>query len=299
MLDKVINYGPKTLGMSLKMQLSRRRWRLLEIERPEDPYYNLAVEEAVARAVGEGIAPTTLRFWRNDNAIVIGAFQCVSLEIRLDECIKYGIKVVRRFTGGGAVYHDIRNLNYAVSFRRPSPIPGDDVLSGYRAVGEAVIAGLEKLGARAEFIPVNDIQVGGRKISGMAGTLTKDLLFIHGCLLVGSNIEILSRVLNVPREKLEAKGAGSVRARVTTLRDELNREITMDEVKKALLKGFEEVFGAEFALGELTSWEKNKAEELYRNKYLTIEWNLGPCRGCPDRGKDEAILRRVGLAGGD
>lgn len=281
------------------MQLSRNRWRLLEVEWPEDPYYNLAVEEAIAMAVSEGIAPTTLRFWRNDNAIVIGAFQCASLEIRLEECVKYGVKVVRRFTGGGAVYHDIRNLNYAISFRRPSPIPGDDVLNGYRMVGEAVIAGLERLRVRAEFIPVNDIQVGGRKISGMAGTLTRNLLFVHGCLLVGSNIEILSRVLNVPREKLEAKGIGSVRARVTTLRDELNYEIPMDDVKKALLKGFEEIFGAEFISGELMSWEKDKAEELYRNKYLTIEWNLGPCRGCPDKDKDAIILRRVGLGGGD
>jgi lipoate-protein ligase A len=274
-------------------------WRLLEVERPGDPYYNLAVEEAVARAVGEGVAPATLRFWRNDNAIVIGAFQCVSLEIRLEECVKYGVKVVRRFTGGGAVYHDIRNLNYAISFRRPSPIPGDDILSGYRMVGEAVIAGLEKLGVKAEFIPVNDIQVGGRKISGMAGTLTRNLLFIHGCLLVGSNIEILSMVLNVPREKLEAKGVGSVRARVTTLRDELNREITMDEVKRALLKGFEGIFGAEFIPGELTNWEKDMTGDLYRSKYLTIDWNLGPCRGCPDRDKDALAFRRVGLAGGE
>jgi lipoate-protein ligase A len=281
------------------MRLSGDWWRLLEVERPEDPCYNLAVEEAVARAVGEGIAPTTLRFWRNDNAIIIGAFQCVSLEIRLEECIRYGVKVVRRFTGGGAVYHDIRNLNYAISFRRPSPIPGDDVLNGYRIVGGAVIAGLEKIGVKAEFAPVNDIQVGGRKISGMAGTLTRNILFIHGCLLVGSNIEILSRVLNVPREKLESKGVGNTRARVTTLKDELNREITVDEVKRALLKGFEEIFGAEFIPGELTSWEKDMTEDLYRSKYLTIDWNLGPCRGCPNRDKDALAFGRVGLAGGE
>jgi lipoate-protein ligase A len=285
--------------MSARAVSAGGRWRLLDVEWPEDPYYNMAVEEAVARAVGEGIIPTTLRFWRNDNAIVIGAFQCVSLEIKLGECIKYDVKVIRRFTGGGAVYHDIRNLNYAVSFRRPSPIPGDGILNGYMMVGEAVIAGLEDLGVKAEFVPVNDIQVGGRKISGMAGTLTRNLLFIHGCLLVGSNIEILSRVLNVPREKLESKGVGSVRARVTTLRDELNCEITIDDVKMALLKGFEEVFGAEFIPGELTSWEKDMTEDLYRSKYLTIDWNLGPCSGCPNRDKDALAFGRIGLAGGE
>jgi len=277
----------------------RREWRLLEVEYPENPYYNLAVEEAVAQAVAIGAAPTTLRFWRNDNAIVIGAFQCVSLEIRLQECIKYGVKVVRRFTGGGAVYHDIHNLNYAISFRRPSPIPGDDIFKGYQKVGEAVIAGLRELGVEADFVPINDIQVGGRKISGMAGTLTKNLLFVHGCILVGSNIEILSKVLNVPREKLEAKGAKTVRARVTTLKDELKREVSIDEVKKALLKGFEKAFDAEFVPGELTSWERNRIKELYKSKYLTLDWNLGPCRGCPDRDRDAAILRRVGLVGGN
>jgi len=271
-------------------------WRLLEVEWPNDPYYNLAVEEAIAMAVAEGMAPVTLRFWRNDNAIVIGAFQCVSLEIKLQECLKHGVKVVRRFTGGGAVYHDIANLNYAISFKRPSPIPGDDVLKGYQRVGEAVIAGLEKLGLKAEFVPVNDIQVGGRKISGMAGTLTRNLLFIHGCMLVGSNIEILSKVLNVPKEKLEAKGAKTVRARVTTIKDELKREVSMDEVKKALLRGFEEVFEVEFARGEFTPWEKEKSEELYENKYKTIDWNLGPCKGCPDRDRDAAIFKEVGLS---
>jgi len=271
-------------------------WRLLEVEWPENPYYNLAVEEAVAEAVARGLAPPTLRFWRNDNAIVIGAFQCASLEVKLEECLRYGVRVVRRFTGGGAVYHDIGNLNYAISFRRPSPIPGDDVLEGYRRVAEAVIAGLERLGLKAEFAPVNDIQVGGRKISGMAGTLTRNLLFIHGCLLVGSNIEILSRVLNVPREKLEAKGAGTVRARVTTIREELGRWVSMEEVKTALLRGFEEVFEVEFSPGELTPWEKSRSEELYEGKYGRIDWNLGPCRGCPERDRDAAILRMAGLS---
>jgi len=269
-------------------------FRLLDVEYPEDPYYNLAVEEAIARAVGEGIVPNTLRFWRNDNAIVIGAFQCIALEIRLQECLKHGVKVVRRFTGGGAVYHDIQNLNYAITFRRPSPIPGDDVLKGYERVGEAVISGLERLGLKAEFVPVNDVQINGRKVSGMAGTLTRDFLFIHGCLLVGSNIEVLTRVLNVPKEKLESKGLKDIRARVTTLRDETGRAITMEEVKTALLKGFEEIFNSSFSLDKLTEWEERKAKELYERKYSSIEWNLGPCSNCPEKLRDVYIFKKLG-----
>ncbi|MHC1586527.1 MAG: lipoate--protein ligase family protein [Candidatus Hecatellaceae archaeon] len=268
-------------------------WRLLDVEWPDKPYYNLAVEEAVALAVEAGVAPNTLRFWRNDNTIVIGRLQCASLEVRFQECLKHGVKVVRRFTGGGAVYHDLENLNYAVSFKRPSPIPGDDVSLGFKTIGEAVALGLKKLGVEACFAPVNDVQVGGRKISGMAGSLMRGVLFIHGCLLVGSNLEILSRVLNVPREKLEAKGVEAPRARVTTLKAEVGRNLSMEEVKGALLKGFEETFNVKFEPGGLTGWELKKAEQLYREKYSTMEWNLGPCTLCPERERDVKILVKI------
>lgn len=271
--------------------------RLVHVEYPENPYYNLAIEEAVARAVGENLAPNTLRLWRNDNTIVVGAFQCVSTEVKPEECIRYGVKVVRRFTGGGAVYHDMQNLNYAISFRRPSPIPGDDVLKAYQRVGEAVITGLRKLGIKAEFAPINDILVNRRKISGMAGMLTRSLLFVHGCILVSSNVEVLSKVLRIPKERVEIIDAGIVRAKVTTISNELKREVSMDEVKNALLKGFEEVFDAEFNPSKLTRPEREKAEELYESKYLTLDWNLGPCRSrLNHRDKDAEILRRMGLS---
>ena len=269
------------------------RWRLLDVEWPDKPYYNLAVEEAIALAVEVGKAPNTLRFWRNDNTVVIGRLQCVSLEVKLRECLNYGVKVVRRFTGGGAVYHDLENLNYAVSLRRPTLIPGDDVGLGFRKVGEAVALGLRRLGVEACFVPVNDLQVGGRKISGMAGSLLQGLLFIHGCLLVGSNLEVLSKVLRIPREKLESKGVKAPRARVTTLRDEVGRSLSMEEVKEALALGFEEAFNIKLERGKLTSWELEKAEELYREKYSTVEWNLGPCVFCPERDKDLKILRQI------
>jgi len=272
-------------------------WRLLDVEWPDKPYYNMAVEEAVARAVGGGLSPNTLRFWRNDNTIVIGRCQCVSLEVLLPNCLEHGVKVVRRFTGGGAVYHDLENLNYAISFKRPSPIPSDDVSLGFRKVGEAIVLGLGMLGIKAEFVPVNDIQVGGKKISGMAGMLAKNLLFIHGCLLVGSNIEVLSKVLNVPKEKLEAKGAKEVRARVTTVIEEAKRQVSMDEIKLALLRGFEKVFQENFSPGKLTEWEEAEAERLYREKYTTLDWNLGPCTACPGRDKDAEILNLIASRG--
>jgi len=92
-------------------------WRLLDVEYRDDPFMNMSVEEAIPREVGEGKAPNTVRFWHNSNTIVLGCFQSATLEVNFDACKETGTTVVRRFTGGGAVYHDAGNLNYAVSLK--------------------------------------------------------------------------------------------------------------------------------------------------------------------------------------
>src|SRR2546428_10954430 len=93
-------------------------WRLVDIEYSNDPFMNLAVEEAIPRMVGERKAPTTVRFWHNSNTIVIGCFQSAKLEVNMEACKETGTKIVRRFTGGGAVYHDRGELKYAILFRK-------------------------------------------------------------------------------------------------------------------------------------------------------------------------------------
>src|SRR6266568_1343776 len=93
-------------------------WRLVDHEYRDNPYMNLAVEEAIPRMVGEGKAPSTVRFWHNSNTIVIGCFQSAKLEVNMQACKETGPEIVRRFTGGGAVDHDSGNLNYAISLRK-------------------------------------------------------------------------------------------------------------------------------------------------------------------------------------
>src|SRR3989441_4111205 len=176
---------------------------------------NMAVEESIPRVVGEGKAPSTIRFWHNSNTIVIGCFQSAKLEVNMEACKETGTEIVRRFTGGGAVYHDGGNLNYAISLRKGHRlVPDGNLQSVFQRLSEGGVEGLRKLGVEAEFQPINDIQVDGKKVSGAAGSIRWNAVFHHGCILVNSDLSILGKGLNVPRGKLEDKHFAVVRKRV-------------------------------------------------------------------------------------
>ncbi len=266
-------------------------WRVVDLEF-RDPYMNMAVEEAIPLAVSEGLAPSTLRFWRNDNTIVIGRFQCAALEINFHACRELGVSVVRRFTGGGAVYHDWGNLNYALSIRKEEA--PRELMEGFKLLGEAVSRGLKKVfDINAEFVPINDLQIEGRKVSGMAGAIFKNALFLHGCILVNSDLAILGRVLNVPKEKLVEKRVTSAAKRVVTVSEAVGRAVGVEEVKKAIRLGVEEVFGVKLVDGTLTAEEEKLAEKLYKEKYCNPEWSLGPCKFCSMKDRDLRIFEEL------
>src|SRR6267378_3067123 len=252
-------------------------WRLVDMEYRDDPFMNMSVEEAIPRAVGEGKAPNTVRFWHNSNTIVLGCFQSATLEVNFDACKETGTTVVRRFTGGGAVYHDAGNLNYAISLRKGHPlVPDADLQLVFKKLSEGAVEGLRRLGVKAEFQPINDIQVEGKKISGAAGSIRWNSVFHHGCILVNSDLSILGKVLNVPRVKLEDRHVASVQKRVTTVRDELGREISTREVRDAIVGGIECCYGVQVESGVLMKEELALADELYQTKYSRLEWNLEP-----------------------
>src|SRR5438552_14836555 len=196
---------------------------------------NLAVEEASPRMVGQGKSPSTVRFWHNSNTIVIGCFQSAKLEVNMEACKETGTEIVRRFTGGGAVYHDSENLNYAISLRKGHRlVPDQNLQSVFQRLSAGAVEGLRKLGVNAEFQPVNDIQVEGKKVSGAAGSIRWNSVLYHVGILAGSVLSILGKVLNVPRVKLEDRHVASVQKRVTTVRDELGRAINTKEVRDAI-----------------------------------------------------------------
>ena len=250
-------------------------WRVVEVEYRDDPFMNMAVEEAIPRAVGEGDAPNSVRFWHNANTIVLGCFQSAELEVNFDACKETGTEVVRRFTGGGAVYHDAGNLNYAISLRKDnSVVHTTDLQQVFRKLSEGSVRGLRSLGVKAEFQPINDIAVDGRKVSGAAGSVRWGTIFHHGCILVASDLAILGKVLNVPKAKLADKHVASVQKRVTTIRDELNRNVTTEEVRDSIIKGIEASYEVRLEKGNLTPREMSLAKELYQTKYNRSEWNL-------------------------
>ncbi len=212
-------------------------WRLVDVEYRDDPFMNMSVEEAIPRAVGESKAPNTVRFWHNSNTIVLGCSQSAPLEVNFDACKETGTVVVRRFTGGGAVYHDAGNLNYAISLKRGHPlVPDADLQLVFRKLSQGAVEGLRLLGVNAEFQPINDIQVEGKKLAD--------------------------------------RHVASVQKRVTTVRDELGRNVTTRDVRDRIVQGIESSYSVRLEEGTLTKSELSTAKELYDTKYSKSAWNL-------------------------
>ncbi len=247
-------------------------WRLLDLS-DRDPYVNMAIEEALMHSVGAGEAPPTLRLWQNQNAVIIGYFQDAAVEADLEACQALGTAVVRRISGGGAVYHDPGNLNYALFVPLSHPQVPEDVMASYRLYCGAVIEALAGLGLSAEFVPINDIVAGGRKVSGTAQARRWGALLHHGTLLLHLDIPIMGRVLKVTREHLEKKGVKNVTERVATL-EQLGRPTTVAEAKAALAAGLVRALGITFEPGELTAAERALVQQLLEEKYGRPEWNL-------------------------
>ena len=247
-------------------------WRLLDLSSP-DSFENMAIEEAVLHAVGRGDAPPTLRLWQNDNAVIIGYFQSASQEADLDACRANNTAVVRRLSGGGAVYHDAGNVNYSLFIPERDPRVGGPVLESYRALCQGVILGLADLGFAAQFAPINDVAVGDLKVSGTAQTRRFRAVLHHGTLMLDVSLDVMGRVLRIHPEYLAAKGVTELAARVSTLK-RLGREVSVAEAKSAIADGYARSLGVRFRSADLTPAEKTQAAQLLAERYHRPEWNL-------------------------
>lgn len=247
-------------------------WRLLDLEY-DDPYMNMAVEEAIPRVVSQESAPCTLRFWRNPNTIVVGCYQSVNLEVDLNACAKYQTQIVRRFTGGGTVYHDHGNLNYAISVPKAHRlVPTGDPIGILKRFSKIVASCLEALGLYSEIKSSSNIEVNQKKIYGAAGSMRWKTIFCHGSILVNSNIDILYHVLKFD-DYPDTHFVKSVRKPVTTISRELNMMLSPKKVSRILLRCLEKKYGIQFFNGKLMKKEKKLADELY-DKYSSYQWNF-------------------------
>ncbi len=251
------------------------KWRLLDTGL-RDAFYNMALDEAIAIARSKKIVPNTLRFFRwEPSAVSIGYFQSMEEEVDIEACNRLGIDYVRRRTGGGAVYHDRDGeLTYSLIINEDHPLISRDFQKTYETLCSGIVRGLGILGVPAEFKPINDIVVGGRKISGNAQTRSMNVVHQHGTILRDVNPTLMFTVLKVPSEKIRDKMIKSVKERVTSIKNYLKREVSFEELKNALIRGFEEAFNIKLVPGEVTDFEEQTAIKLKMEKYSTREWNF-------------------------
>ena len=247
-------------------------WRLLDTGPAPGPY-TAALDEAIARCRASGEVPDTLHLYRRrPPAVTLGYSLDAGAEVDLDYCRRRGIDVVRRLSGGGAIYTDDRQLVWSFTTKDllPSSVP-----KSLELVCTALAKGLSGLGAPSVFSPANDVSVNGRKVSGSAQLRKWGVVLTHGTVLVDADPEEMFRALKVPASRLEKRSLGAAADRVTTLRAELGRLPPMEEVGRAVVSGLCGAFGAAAVPGAPTENEKALALELVRTRYGNEGWNLG------------------------
>lgn len=251
-------------------------WRILEVETPSDAAMNLAIDESILIISSKTKRSPTIRFWRNMKAVVIGYSQKLDLEVNLQFCKKEGIQVIRRLSGGGAVYHDLGNLNYSIIIEQNHPlIKSQDIQESYRFLCHGIIKGLQALGIKTYFKHPNNIFIGKKKISGSAQSRKKGIILHHGTLLIDSDLNLLKRSLEPDCESAgEQHGVRSRKQPVTNLSLSTNHQLNTSIVKEALKHGFENTFSMRLEPHLPTKEEMQTAEDLKTNKYSLKEWTL-------------------------
>ena len=231
-----------------------------------DPYFNLALEEYVFERMDK--SKSYFLLWQNDNTIVVGKYQNTAEEIDQAYVDAHHIRVARRLSGGGAVYHDKGNLNFTFIVDR-ADAPGLNFKIFVRPVVEA----LARFGVHAAFTGRNDLTIDGMKFSGNAQYARRGRLLHHGCIMLDSNLTSVADALRVKEAKFDSKAVKSVRSRVTTINAHAPAPISMEDFKGALKE-------CAMASGELepcTLTEEDLAaiRKLRDEKYATWAWNYG------------------------
>ena len=231
----------------------------------------MALDEALLRLNEEPVFRT---YSWDPSAVSIGYFQSIEEEVDLEEAERIGVDVVRRITGGGAVFHDRDGeVTYSIVLPYEHPSVTESAKDSYKVLCGGIVEALKILGIDAEFAGINDVVVGGKKISGSAQTRKKWGVLQHGTLLYNLRPEVMFSLLRVPNEKIRDKMIANIYERVTSLKH-LGLDVSRKDVEDALVKGFSQVLGEKIEESEPTKEEIELAKKLMREKYGTREWNF-------------------------
>lgn len=240
-----------------------------------DPYWNLALEQFVFEELGP--RDDCFMLWQNDKTIVVGKYQNVLEEINSAYVEAHGITVARRLSGGGAVYHDLGNLNFTFVSNHQK-----EDLFDFSVFCQPVADTLRRLGAPAEINGRNDMTIEGMKFSGSAQYMRYGRIMHHGTLLYDSDLNAVSQALSVRPDKIQSKGLKSVRSRVTNIRPFVrDPDLTVDGFRA----GLRESMFQKFPLQPYTLAEEDlrKIEVLRESVYSQWEWNYGRSPACSIR----------------
>jgi lipoate-protein ligase A len=230
-----------------------------------DPYFNIATDEYILKHIEEDC----FMLWQNDNAIIVGKHQNTLSEINYEYVKQNNIHVVRRLSGGGAVYHDLGNINFSFT-----QTVNDGYLVDFKKYTKPIIGVLQSLGINASFEGRNDISIDGKKISGNAEHTYRNKVLHHGTLLFSSNMNVVGEALRINPLKYNDKAVKSIPKRVTNISNHLQYPLSIQDFTKKIMDHiisiYQDARPYEFTFQDLLNITKIRDE-----KYVTKEWNYG------------------------
>ena len=254
-------------------------WRLLPLK-INNAAMNMAIDEAILNARIAGKVPNTLRFYRwQPSAVSFGKNQNPEDEVYLDACKQLGVDVVRRISGGGTVYHDFEGeVTYSV-VAKAADLGTADITVVYLKIYEAITDALRLLGVPADFSRGDakncpNLNVNGKKISGSSQTITRGVVLQHGTILRKVDLPKMFQFLKLKNASC-TQAADIAKRKITSIEDELGHRVMPETIANALAQGFKAILKIQLEEGELTPTELETANKLYKEKYLTKEWNFG------------------------
>jgi len=230
-----------------------------------DPYFNIATDEYIFKHLKEDC----FMLWRNDNAIIVGKHQNTLAEINVDYVKEKNIKVVRRLSGGGAVYHDLGNLNF--SFTRTGE---NTEVVDFQRYTKPILEVLHKLGVDAKFEGRNDLTIDGKKFSGNAEHVFKNKVLHHGTVLFSSEMKDVSGALKISPLKYKDRAVKSIPKRVTNVEDHLKEKISLEEFTNKIMDHIIETHD-DCRLYEFSEEDLKAIQKLRDEKYAAWDWNFG------------------------